>query len=431
MSKKKRPQIKIAPTKKNISHTQQEHCYLAAKKILRHFELEPELVDVFSKNQKQRLFKNYFEPPIVKPDMPKTMPRQYVKNFHAEMYQFMKNNYFGNPENQLTYMELAVHGLNFLLNLSNMHVRDGVFITGTIQEEAAKHICEKYQIEDFFYKIAFKEVLEHIWGMTRKYSKVNFRFYGFKLDYDHIPQPCGCCINMKMTIRLTAQNSESKKFIYNKIERIAYRMFAPAVGIYKAALATVSKNKIYPKSKEDEQLNIYIQSHVLYRFKERMDGFDPSIQNLLIQYAFTTGMHLVTVDKQILFSCLIEDEKPVGYFTFFVQDNDVVINTFIPLSSENTPEGKKFHQLLPLSKEEMVFLGMDKISFYLSVDFEQIPKLKQALVDSKIWETKLVLDDINNRESEKTGKVFINEGKTVIVKNFFDKREQYNAGMEL
>jgi len=30
-----------------------------------------------------------------------------------------------------------------------------------------------------------------------------------------------------------------------------------------------------------------VQSHVLHRLKERLDAFEPSITNLLIQYAFT------------------------------------------------------------------------------------------------------------------------------------------------
>ena len=424
MAKKRRKYIKPTPPRKNVSRTDSDRCYHVAKKLLRHFELEPELIDVFSKKQKQKLLKNYFEPSIVKPDKPKTVPRQHVKSIHNDMYQFMKTNFFGNPENNLTYMELTVYGFSFIVNLSNMHVRDAAFIPGSPQEEAARRICEKFNNnkEKFIYEIAFKDISHQIWYLTRSYSRVNFRIYGFIIDCDHIPQSCGCCTNMKITIRLTAQECEAKRFIYNNIERKAFRALIPDGGVYSSAYATVRRNQIFPKSKKDDLLNIYIQSHVLHRFKERLDVFDPYTQNLLIQYSFAGGLGLVSSGKQVLFSCPIDDDKPVGYFTFFVQENDVVINTFLPLTSVDTPEGKKLHELLSLSKEEIIYLGMDKLSFLLDVDFEQVPILKQALIDANIWETKVILDSkvIHDEEKEDENKIKI-QNKTVFIKTFFDK----------
>jgi len=423
---KKRRNIKPPPPKKNTSRTDLERCYYVAKKVLRHFELEPELIDVFSKKQKQKLLKNYFEPSIVKPDKPKTIPRQHVKSIHNEMYHFMKTNFFGNPENNLTYMELTIYGFSFIVNLSNMHIRDAAFIPGSLQEGVASRICEKFNNdkEKFIYKIAFNDISHQIWYLTRSYSRVNYRFYGFIIDCDHIPQSCGCCYNMKMTIRLTAKESETKKFSYNNIERKAFRALIPDSGIYSPSYATVRRKQIFPKSIDDDSMNIYIQSHVLHRFKERLDVFDPFTQNLLIQYSFTSGLRLVSSGKQILFSCLIDDDKPVGYFTFFVHENDVVINTFLPLASNDTPEGKKMQELLPLSKEEIIYIGMDKLSFLLDVDFEQIPALKQILIDANVWETKLIIDSkvIHDEEKEEEYKMK-KQKKTMFVKNFFDKRK--------
>ena len=66
--------------------------------------------------------------------------------------------------------------------------------------------------------------------------------------------------------------------------------------------------------------------------------------------------------------------------------------------------------------------GMDKLSFLYSVDFEQISILKQALIESGIWKSKLAID---NEEITCDGVIDIN--KTRFVKNFFDKREQHLA----
>jgi hypothetical protein len=59
---------------------------------------------------------------------------------------------------------------------------------------------------------------------------------------------------------------------------------------------------------------------------------------------------------------LIENGVTAGYFTCFLKSDDVVINTFLPITSQNTPEGKKLYESLSLSREEITYLGMDRIS---------------------------------------------------------------------
>ena len=403
--------------KKYLSRTQQERCYIAAQKILRHFELDTKLLDTFSKKQKEKMFAVRFEPPIVKPDKDNTVPRQYIKKIHASVYRYMKTHFWGNPENNLTYMELAVYGLSFLINMSFMNERK-VYVPGSPQEAAAEKIGEKYSDFDI-YQTAFKEPLFYIWYLTQCYSKVNFRFYGFKYDWDNIPGSMG----MKVIIRITAQNSETKKFTVNNVERKAFRLLIPDNGIYAPMEATVARKTIFPNTREDGNLNIYIQSHVLHRLKERLDSFEPFVLNILIQFAFTEGMHVVINGNQILFTCMLEYKQPIGYFAFFVQGNDLVINTFIPLVSGITPEGQKLHEILPLSKDELIFLGMDKTSFFATVDFEQIPKLKQALIDSNIWKTKLLIERTYFRETNGENDSPIDEKKTLFVKNFLEKFE--------
>jgi len=421
MAKKKKHQPQKSATNFTVSRTHQERCYIVAKKVLLHFDLEPDLIDVFTKKQKQSLLMLCFDPPTVKPKKERTVPRQYLRNIQTDMIQFMKSTFFGNPENQLTYMELAIYGFSFLVNLSNMIERDRI-IHGTPQEEAAKKIYEKYDKTKFCNE-SFIEILDNVWYKTKCYSRINFRFYGFEFTFEHFEKTGGT--SMKPTVLITAQECETKKFTHKGIERKAFRILRTADGWHEPSQATVRRNLIFPNAKDDELLNIYVQSHVLHRLKERLDAFEPSITNLLIQYAFTGGLKVVTFEKQTLFSCLIEDALPVGYFTFFIDGVDIVINTFIPLASPNTPEGKKLHELLPLDKDAVIYLGMDKVSFFLDIDFEQIPALKQALIDSNIWQTKLVLDRIYERGALTENNIAIDSSKTKFVKQYFDKLEEH------
>ena len=402
---------------KKILRARHEQCYVTAKKILRHFELKPELLEVFTKRQKEQLFKVFYIKPVVKPERERTVPRLYIRNINTDVYQFLKNNYWGNPENNISLAELATYGLSFLSNIEQAY-EEKFFEENSPQYEAARTICEKFNRDEVLNN-EFSGLMTDIYHQTSGYSKVNFRLYGFSFDCEKISKACGCCNEYRFAVKITAKDSESKMFTNNEIKRKAFRMYKTDLGNYLPGPATVERKKIFPRATENDELNIYIQSHVLHRFKERMDLFGPTDQNILIQRSFYIDMKLVSFEKRVLFACLLE-KQPVGYFTFFVQDNNIVINTFLPLTSVDTPEGKKLNEILPLSKDELIYLGMDRISFYLKVDFEQIPILKQALIESKIWKAKLALEEQGSEED----KSLIDLNKTNFVKNFFDKYEK-------
>jgi hypothetical protein len=65
---------------------------------------------------------------------------------------------------------------------------------------------------------------------------------------------------------------------------------------------------------------------------------------------------------------------------------------------------------------------MDKLSFFTLIDFDQIPILKQALIDSGVWKTKEEIERIRRNASAEPYPVDMN--KTLFVKKFFDKMTQ-------
>jgi len=248
------------------------------------------------------------------------------------------------------------------------------------------------------------------------------------MDCDKIPDKrcnCGHCFEYRISYRITVQECETKYFSLNDISRKTFRMFRPADGLYMPKPLTIFQNIVYPNENEDKVFNMYVQSHVFHRFKERLDILSPTDHNLLFQYTFTRHLQHVKEDNQDLFPCMIAENCPVGYFTFSISGDDIVVTTFLPLTSSNTPEGKKLNKLLSLSMEEIVFLGMDKISFFIKVDFDQVTELKQALIDSDIWHIKLELDKLENEEETDDVISSIDNEKTMFVKNYFDKRGKH------
>jgi len=169
--------------------------------------------------------------------------------------------------------------------------------------------------------------------------------YGFETDYPVKIEKNGWRSH-RLRFLLTAQDSESKKFTYNNIERIAFRMNKTALGFYAPKPATVSSKKLYPKAEDNIELNIYIQSHVLHRFKERTDIFTSNDQNTLLHITFTDQLHLKHFENQVLFPCWLTENVAIGYFTFFIRGGDIVINTFLPVTSPNMAISGKVYQAI-------------------------------------------------------------------------------------
>ena len=82
MAKKKRNKAKVTGIKKDFSRTDQERSYIIAKKLLRLFDLDPELLNVFTKKQKQKLFSYGYETPSIKAEKENTVPRRFMKEIH-------------------------------------------------------------------------------------------------------------------------------------------------------------------------------------------------------------------------------------------------------------------------------------------------------------------------------------------------------------
>ena len=425
--KKYTPQQGGHAKRKKASPEEVKLCLNVAKKLLLHFELDPKLLDVFTKRQKESLYRIYYITPIIKPAIERTVPHQYIKHINNDAYKYIKTTFWGKPENELTYFELYTAGLSFLSTIQGMFKEDRIFEPGTPQFEAASLICEKFDRDELMNE-SYKDVSDEIFFLTRRYSRVNFRMYGHTLECDKIPRKdcnCGHCFQYRISYRITVQECETKYFSINNIFRKTFRMFAPADGLYLPRPLTIMQSAIFPNEKKEKDFNLYVQSHVFHRFKERLDTFRPTDHNILFQYAFTRYINPVHYDNRELFGCLIAINCPVGYFTFVIRGDDLIINTFLPLVGENTPEGKKLQKLLSLSKEEIIFLGMDKLSFFTRVDFDQIPELKQALIGSDIWPTKLELDSLPKVDEEEDEESDINADKTQFVKNYFEKRANH------
>jgi len=75
----------------------------------------------------------------------------------------------------------------------------------------------------------------------------------------------------------------------------------------------------------------------------------------------------------------------LGYLPFAIVDKKLFILTFLPVCNIKSPQGRKLAELFGITREEMEYFGMDKLSFFHDTDFNAIPRLKNAIVEAGLW----------------------------------------------
>jgi hypothetical protein len=128
------------------------------------------------------------------------------------------------------------------------------------------------------------------------------------------------------------------------------------------------------KSVTDEALPLYIQRHALQRLDERLGLQAENVHAHLffslyeqpVNYVLNNGRSLVEFNMY---------EYKVGYLVTTLQDNKLVILTFLFLTNDDTPEGRKLRQLTGLVKHDKKYLGIDKLSTFTAYKIHEDEEL--------------------------------------------------------
>jgi hypothetical protein len=400
MAQKKKVVIHRTNVKKKIiSKTQTERAFVAVRKLFEHLGCDSGLLDSFTKKQKQIIL----QPDTVMPRVhaeKNTVPRQYIRNIQTEVSNLMKK-YF-DEKLKLTYLDLVMYGIpGVLLILQYIDRFDDK------QKEALTVMSDAFEKSNILNR-GLDDILMEVQFMTDEYSQINFRTYGSFHKWNVCP--------FRLTIELTAHENKPIYFMHQNVRRMAYKILIGDSDQYESTSAAILLSTLFPHIKSKKKLSIYVQSHAIHRFKERADVIDPQYRNLLIYLAMTKAQRVVKGSGGgFLLACDLNLCVPIGYFTTMMQNDNLYVLTFLPLVANVTPEGEKLQKILSLNTEDLKFLGMDKLKFFLTVDFDQIPVLKNALIESGIWPTVEYLSE--NLEEMKE----ISQKRTMFVKDFFEK----------
>lgn len=406
--KKKKPQ---APVKKSFAVTKTYFNQFSevARKILRLSDLDPSLFDSFSKKQKLDMMAIKIAPPRVAIVRDSPVPRYYIRMIQTNLTVFQKENYVRNDSLiGLTFYDLMTMGMMFIAYLDNKYpppytnlLDDRVTMAKRISEVTA---C----VQTHF----MRELQQHFETIMVGLSKMNFRLYAYQFSWSAEYQS-NC---MMSWFRIEAISAEVKVFRHNGVERSAFRVGIATMDNRQIQWLSFPANRIIEGCEATRQLKVYVQNHALQRLKERMDTLDPFFRNLVLVQAIVDGAIVDAVNGQKLLVCSRRDKEPIGYFPLAVQDDCLFILSFLPVSSWQTPEGSRLYKAVNMSKDDAIFLGMDKLSFYQKTDFDTIPLLKDALKEAGMWH----LTEINSSEAFS----FVERKSSGIIARFFEQTKE-------
>jgi len=117
-------------------------------------------------------------------------------------------------------------------------------------------------------------------------------------------------------------------------------------------------------------LPIYIQQHAINKLQERID-ITPGILHLAIGSSFTEELiSYVKKENHSLVAYYLSEQK-IGYLLCRWCENKILISTFLFLTNDGTPEGKKLKELLLLDKVDKAYLGIDTMSHFNSYHLDK------------------------------------------------------------
>ncbi|NJK87778.1 MAG: hypothetical protein HC906_19220 [Bacteroidales bacterium] len=122
-------------------------------------------------------------------------------------------------------------------------------------------------------------------------------------------------------------------------------------------------------------IQIYIQAHTLERMKERL-GYLFDFYYLMNMVPSFLDPEFYKADDGNLLIAYKMNSKKYGYFKADIIGDKLLLRTFLFLTNDGTPEGKKLARLLGIQKEDKKYLGIDKYEFFIKSDFENNEKLK-------------------------------------------------------
>ncbi|MDR0729744.1 MAG: hypothetical protein LBF19_06470 [Prevotellaceae bacterium] len=373
------------PFLQRASYTYLRHMEEVGRKLLRLAGIDESFLDRMTKQQLNAILNIPSERPRVVIKKGACVPHAFLRYVRALLHVAFEETYVDNNEEiGLSMADALSYGIAFSGGLYLYPHLTHIVLGDELQ--AVRDAHEKLQKTGLLESKVQEQLRGIIMFPLLAISQVQFRLYGYTGSYD--AQSSGC---LGLTISLTSDVPECISFKHFDRRRKAYRFCMGPIDMKSMLPADIQYSQIFPlcDEKDDRKLAIYIQQHAILRLKERLRFVQPTERMMILYRSLMMTPKIVRgPDDQPLFVAHLSTGDVYGYFTFVTQQDKLFVLTFLPITSALTPEGKRLQKILHLSMKDITYLGMDSIDFLSKIDLDQIPILKDALIQSGIYRMK-------------------------------------------
>jgi hypothetical protein len=142
-------------------------------------------------------------------------------------------------------------------------------------------------------------------------------------------------------------------------------------------------NSHHPVVPPGEEWPVFIQSHLLMQLETRLKAdslFKKWYLHDCLWYSLKFPDIIAGNHGQTLASYFI-DGKKAGYLPVTVENGRVVVDTFLFLTMDGTPESKRLYDKLKIQRKDREFIGWDSIETFLLSDLREDGCLRKILAD--------------------------------------------------
>lgn len=319
-------------------------------------------------NELDKIFFKRARPIIAVPEQEQSIPPKIIRSIQEMIIFYTKSKYLTieSTQKEINIADLYTAGITFesyCTQLKDQDYRNAKTVKSLVLNsdlelnQLLNRIYYKLQDGAFLFLIG---ILNNYWA----------RFYSFNLG----AAPSKDNTGIQLVIKVKHYPPQKEKFLIDGHVRPAFRIgwtFASDqfewLHISPAELGITSLP-------EDQKIPVYIQSHAIQRIFERIDCIYPNIVIFCI-YESLRNCNATNERGKFIFELKILEVK-VGYLVAILTEGKLLIRTFLFLTFNGTPEGKRLENYIGLKMLDTKYLKMDKLSTFMTCKLSENEELR-------------------------------------------------------
>jgi hypothetical protein len=318
----------------------------------------------------KRIFFYRARPIIAVPDEGQIIPPKIIKSIQGIIDYYIKSENIAieGTSKEISIGDLYTTGITFTTYCSKLKDRDYrnaekvrslVLNSGLESKKLIEQIYDKLKDDIFFFLL---NLLNAYWA----------RFYSFSLDLAHSKDGMG----IQFMVKVKQYPLERKKISIDGNIRPVFRIGWTFICDQFEWLYLLPTELGITSLPEDQLIPVYIQDHAIRRIYERIDCI---ASHALITSIYNSLRDCITIrdrDKFIIEYRILNVK--VGYLSAAMIEGVLVVRTFLFLTFNGTPEGKRLERFIGLKALDTKYLKMDKLSSFMTGKLKENEELRSV-----------------------------------------------------